>query len=49
MRNLIAFILGCILPQSLFGQNLWDTVRAKGEWTTDEKAQQAIAFKAQWI
>ena len=49
MRNLIVFVFGCILSQSLFGQNLWDTGRVKGEWTTDEKAQQANAWKAQWI
>ena len=49
MRNLIFFVLGCILSQSLFGQNLWDTGRVKGKWTTDEKAQQANAWKAQWI
>ena len=49
MRNLIVFVFGCILSQSLFGQNLWDTGRVKGEWTIDEKAQKANAWKAQWI
>ncbi|MEK9516832.1 MAG: alpha-L-rhamnosidase N-terminal domain-containing protein [Flavobacteriaceae bacterium] len=49
MRNLIVFVFGCIMSQSFFGQSLWETGHVKGEWTTNEKAQQTSAWKAQWI
>ena len=49
MRNLLVFVFSYILSQSLLSQNIWDTIRIKGEWTTDEKAQQDNAWKAQWI
>ncbi|MEC8636990.1 MAG: alpha-L-rhamnosidase N-terminal domain-containing protein, partial [Bacteroidota bacterium] len=49
MRNLLVFVFSYILSQSLLSQNIWDTNRVKGEWTTDEKAQQDNAWKAQWI
>ncbi len=48
MRN-IFLLLSCILTYSLFGQNLWDTGKVKGRWTTKAEDQQANAWKAQWI
>ncbi|MDA0936384.1 MAG: alpha-L-rhamnosidase N-terminal domain-containing protein [Bacteroidetes bacterium] len=48
MRN-IFLLLSCILTYSLVGQNLWDTGKVKGGWTTEAEDQEANAWKAQWI